>query len=1635
MANDLIQIGIDVKTNIKQATGDLDKMGGSVVKNVQSFDRLESEVKQLNNALAKGRVNEAAYSKGMKQINNELLIFQQRAAKSAQVERKFGAAAASGGKSMNRFNVALQQGGFQLQDFAVQMQSGTSFFTAFGQQGSQFAGIFGPSGAVIGAVIAIGSAIGGIALKSIMAGNAVKDFGEQLKDTSSSVSEYISLASKADDVFADVFKSSSAALNQSSQAAKDLLMIAKTDALDSIRGLGKSLGEANTEAGFWAKTMMKSDKSITGNLLNIETGLRGNITSWKAAGKQVKLFIDDVRNIGQADSIDGMYESAIKARDTFKETVDVTGEMTDKQKGFWKELSTTILKLEQMGAASKAAMTDMDISAFGGEGQDLEALTKAREEAEKAIAKIRRANAIAFFKDEQAVQNDIHQVWVKNNAEQNKKRLDDIKVAKKSRRDAGLAFFKDEQTNEAAIQGQRIKNIIAELKAKKDAEVTAMAIRRAAGMDYGREQDEVQAQMQKVVVDRIFAEHEARVKADQDAIDLRRAAGLSYAKKEQELENSIHQVRVDNILTEGALREAMIDAARAKFNAGAANAMAGEGASETVAAENLAKRIKELQDAWYDLNKEKEDANKDALKIKKALEAEAKQMNLGANATAKYADSYAKLVELKKHGLGDEAFANEVAALNEELANSEPVLTGFTDAFTDFLSRGATDFKSFAKDIMDMFKNMIVKMIAMAARNKIMLSMGMGGSVAATGLSAATGGGGSFMGSMGGVGGAGASGLMGGAMSSLGGFASGGLSGGFSAIGSAMSGATGTIGTFGAAVGAIAAPILAVTAVFSFFKKSTKQLDVGLQGTLKTLDFTIESFSKIQTKRFWGLSKKTSESSTALSAEEANPLIEGLTAMQQGIMNAAEALGYGSTVFNKFSHDFKLSLAGLNEDQKMAKIAEEFTKMGDSFASLIPHIGSMQELSDVMQQRMGLEAQLLVAEGDIVEIRKQELSTIHLLNKSLAARLQLLTAEADMGTALQAFAAGIAEQQGLIQRAVDALVSPLQEALDRTRDAAKDSYKIFREASGKARTEAKAFVDILRGALNSRKIKSEAVELQSYRTSQQQLASFAGGAEFDKESLGKAAQGVSIDSQKFFGSFEDYARDFYKTQHTLEELEEKAAKELTDVEVQIAIAEKAYKMVMGTYKESVDMNTSMDTLLSDLAAYAEVAARNEPFIAQIKAEGDRQIEVLDDILVATTKVVNAELGIASTVADLVGSNVKVGDALLILGIKEGEMAGAVLALSTPLGVIGSHIADFDTSLAGAYDRLGINLNALLDLDIAGALETLDFFAPLHNVDLTGALTEDASTLAAKAGELKVGLVTTDGLINTFTNETEKTAANLLTLNGTVITQTTQIGALGVATDDLGIDITNLGTTLTTAMGSLGSLVGGLSGAVTGLATAQNALAAAQEVANSAAAADAARAAAAAKAAADAKAAAAAKVIADAADAAVVSGDLGGTVVTAAEKAQNLANEAYNKGYKNTDNSSDIGDTRPQSRSDVSSGGSSFSEAVSSGWDKVKSAFGFARGGMHQGGLRIVGEEGPELEATGPSRIYTKKDTASMLSGGSESVVAELRSLRHEVSELKAEQRKVGVENVKYNKKSYDLYREWDTVGLPATRTS
>lgn len=65
---------------------------------------------------------------------------------------------------------------------------------------------------------------------------------------------------------------------------------------------------------------------------------------------------------------------------------------------------------------------------------------------------------------------------------------------------------------------------------------------------------------------------------------------------------------------------------------------------------------------------------------------------------------------------------------------------------------------------------------------------------------------------------------------------------------------------------------------------------------------------------------------------------------------------------------------------------------------------------------------------------------------------------------------------------------------------------------------------------------------------------------------------------------------------------------------------------------------------------------------------------------------------------------------------------------------------------------------------------------------------------------------------------------------------------------------------------------------------------------------------------------------------------------------------------------------------------------------------FAVGGMFPGGMRIVGERGPELEITGPSRIFDASATHRMLSPSSGSndnsaLVAEIRGLKAELATI------------------------------------
>lgn len=96
-------------------------------------------------------------------------------------------AAAKTSNSMKGVRGAAGQLGFQVQDVAVQLQSGTNALVVLAQQGSQIAGIFGPTGAIVGGFIAVGAALGSVLVPSLFdasdASEHYDDVLDRLKDT------------------------------------------------------------------------------------------------------------------------------------------------------------------------------------------------------------------------------------------------------------------------------------------------------------------------------------------------------------------------------------------------------------------------------------------------------------------------------------------------------------------------------------------------------------------------------------------------------------------------------------------------------------------------------------------------------------------------------------------------------------------------------------------------------------------------------------------------------------------------------------------------------------------------------------------------------------------------------------------------------------------------------------------------------------------------------------------------------------------------------------------------------------------------------------------------------------------------------------------------------------------------------------------------------------------------------------------------------------------------------------------------------------------------------------------------------------------------------------------------------------
>ncbi|ABF63552.1 Minor tail protein GP26 [Ruegeria sp. TM1040] len=332
-------------------------------------------------------------------------------------------------------------------------------------------------------------------------------------------------------------------------------------------------------------------------------------------------------------------------------------------------------------------------------------------------------------------------------------------------------------------------------------------------------------------------------------------------------------------------------------------------------------------------------------KLRAQLEGTAGATDTGADAAGELNDALRELEKGgAKAGRGLERVKSEAEAFAEAMEDAAFTtedfgkdkagiliggIDGISGAWGDFVSRGFSDFKGFVKNVLSSFAGMLSQMIAMSARNRIMIGLGFGGVSGGVAQAAAEGGSG-LLGNVLGLGSGGAfSGAVSGISSGLGGVLSGGgLGSSFANLGGLVTGSVGGWGAVGAALPALGA----VAAAVSFFTTKTKHLDNGLRVTADNMGTLVEEFDKVQKSRFWGLSKKVSLTFEEADEATAAPIRKSIEDITTSIGAAGARLGLTADNFSSWSTQIQVSLKGLDEAARNAEIQRIFDTVADQFS-------------------------------------------------------------------------------------------------------------------------------------------------------------------------------------------------------------------------------------------------------------------------------------------------------------------------------------------------------------------------------------------------------------------------------------------------------------------------------------------------------------------------------------------------------------------------------------------------------------------------------------------------------------------------------------------------------------------------------
>ncbi len=393
---------------------------------------------------------------------------------------------------------------------------------------------------------------------------------------------------------------------------------------------------------------------------------------------------------------------------------------------------------------------------------------------------------------------------------------------------------------------------------------------------------------------------------------------------------------------------------------------------------------------------------------------------------------------------------------------------------------------------------------------------------------------------------------------------------GLSATASAAGTGSSLMASAAAAGPYVAAAVLALNALGVF--RSNKVVGGGISGTLGGDDLEAYDLNRRGGSLFSGPSYSAQN---FRETEQTRAVNEAFLSIRTGTVQMAKDLGLATTQVEGFTMsvgDVKvhpdidklgLVLDGLSDQEKLAKIEEVLQKSGNAMAELVLGAGATaQQLAQlyatVMQERAGLENQLLQLQGNTVEIRRRERDALHESNRAIYDQIKALedqkTANED---AAEAIAKAAEAQRNALQTArnnTDAAYA----ALDRAVNAQKRAATVTRDVAQQQVSSIKSIMDVLEGGIRNlfqgtREAAFQGMSFIDRALSTARTTGYLPDAQELQQAITGATQGVS---GRTYATKADQIEAQRLLAFKLKDLQDIAGTQLTEAERQLEIANK-----------------------------------------------------------------------------------------------------------------------------------------------------------------------------------------------------------------------------------------------------------------------------------------------------------------------------------------------------------------------------------------------------------------------------------------------------------------------------------------------